>query len=102
VVIDVSTVTLAAAGSLPAQIISQNSSVEEGIYKSIREYFKSGSSDEGVTFADNNLTFAKINNLFPKDSKSSEFITSSLVKLNKPVDEKTFFDSLVPNADNIA
>ena len=101
-VIDVSTVTLAAAGSLPAQIISQNSSVEEGIYKSIREYFKSGSSDEGVTFADNNLTFAKINNLFPKDSKSSEFITSSLVKLNKPVDEKTFFDSLVPNADNIA
>ena len=93
VVVDVSTITLVAAGSLPAQLISQNPDIEKSVYGSMKEYFDEWSQ---------NMIYSKVLNLFATDSKSWEFVKYSIVPLDGSGDKKTFFDSLVPNADSIA
>ena len=92
VIIDVSTITLSAVGAFPAQIISSVSDVELSIEQSVKDYMGGGWD----------VISSKLYTLFPEDGKANSFTKVTKVSLNKPVDKKNFFDSLVPNENDVA
>ena len=92
-VIDVSTITLAAAGAFPSQVISENPYVEWAIKSSLSAYL--GPSRDYVETG-TQLT------LFSQDGSESSFLESENVKL---VHHQTFtglVDALMPNADDVS
>lgn len=94
-IIDVSTITLVAAGSLPSQIISQNDRLRTTISNSLSDLKKEGQG--GWEF-----TEAKYLDLFSKDSAANKFLRTSYKSLEQPKSEEEIFDALMPNGDNIS
>ena len=82
VVIDVSTVTLVAAWSFPAQMISENPYIEWSIKKSLSE-----------------VVWKKIS-LFSKDYKSSSYLETVWIDTTKSDDE--IVDIMLPNEKDVA
>ena len=91
--IDVSTITLVAAWSLPAQIIADNEKVHWSYKNSLAEYFDEWS--QGVMYW-------KYIELFSTNSPSGKFIQTTEIPLQQPVSEEAFFDSLLPSSDSVS
>ena len=91
--VDVSTITLVAAWSLPAQVISSNEKVKWSYENSLADFFDAESQS---------IMYGRYMSLFNTDSKSGKFIKVSHFPLQQPVDQKAFFDSLVPSSDTVS
>lgn len=95
--IDLSTITLVAAGSLPAQVISQNSDVRESLKKSLSPFV-----DENFKVT----TWIEYS-LCPPGSAAREYITTSeipveLTSLTWDDARNRFIDMLLPSADDVS
>lgn len=86
-IIDVSTVTLAAAWAFPSQIISESPYVEWAVVKSIEHMLKG--------------KWKEIS-LFSKNAKASSFIETRHVDLDQPKDREYLIDSLMPKPEDVA
>lgn len=91
-VIDISTITLAAAGSFPSQVLSESPYAENAMKTSLREYLNSN-GDVGQ---------GKQVSLFPKDQDASSLIESKPVSLVNVESLTGLVDTLMPNADDIS
>ena len=87
VVLDVSTITLSAAGSFPSQVISGSPYIEWALEKSIDAVFDS--------------KWKEIS-LFSQNSRSSSFIETREIDLDKPADKEWMVDSLLPKANDVS
>ena len=92
-VVDVSTVTLAAVGSFPEQVISESPYVEWSLKMSMSEYL-----DSSRNYVEKGKEFK----LFSKDWKSNSFIGSENVKLYHPEKVEDLISSLMPNPDDVS
>jgi hypothetical protein len=84
---------LAAVGSFPSQIISENTTVNEGIKVSMGDYFGNGGAG---------IATGKIYALFPKGASANSFTKIEWRPLSENLDEKSFIDSLLPNKDDVS
>ena len=92
-VVDVSSITLAAAWSFPSQVLSESQYTEESLQKSLK---------------DSLWDWWKNISLFPKDAKESSFLKTSTFELDKSkikwtwTDVEKLIDSLMPNQDDVS
>jgi hypothetical protein len=86
VVIDVSTITLTAVWSLPAQIVSKNESLKQAIEVS-RQSFATG---------------GKIYELFPKDWSANSLTRTLTVSVNKNLTQEQFLDEILPSTGSVS
>jgi len=93
VVIDVSTITLAAAWAFPSQIIAWSPQVEKSMKQSLSAHL-----DSSRKYA---AKWKEIT-IFPTDAKASSFIKQSIFKVDSPQDFSWFVDKLMPNADDVS
>jgi len=91
--VDISTITLVAAWSLPAQVISSNEKVKWSYENSLVDFFDAESQS---------IMYGRYMSLFNTDSKSGKFIKVSHFPLQQPVDQKAFFDALLPSSDTVS
>jgi hypothetical protein len=91
-VIDISSITLAAAGSFPSQVLSESPYAENAMKTSLREYLNSN-GDVGQ---------GKQVSLFPKDQDASSLIESKPVSLVNVESLTGLVDTLMPNADDVS
>ena len=91
--IDLSTITLAAVGSFPSQIISENETVNEGIKVSMWDYFGNGGAG---------IAKGKVYTLFTKTASANSFTKIEWKPLDRDLDEEDFIDSLLPNKDDVS
>lgn len=96
-VIDVSTITLAAAGSFPSQVISQSPYVESTIRASLFEYLRVSDN-----WDNQRVEQGKQISLFPKDQKAVSFLDTKIVKLVHVESLTGLVDSLMPNANDVS
>lgn len=85
VVIDISTITLTAAGSFPSQVIADSTNID--IEKSIEESMKEFTPKEYV--------------LFPKDSRATSLFAVYDIQV-EPKSKEEIIDSIMPNEKNLA
>lgn len=85
VVIDLSTVTLAAAGAFPSQITSENDKIEENLKKSLSKI----SAWKKIT-------------LFPVDAKASNFTEVKEKTPDGSIDFDKLLDEIMPNSKDVA
>lgn len=88
VVIDISSITLAAAWSLPSQVVSENKNLESALKKS---FWWKDSLSKWIEIS-----------LFSKNAKASSFIDVHEFNLDTPITFDTYVDSIMPNPDNVA
>ena len=93
VVIDVSTITLAAAWAFPSQIIAWSPQVEKSMKQSLEYHLDDG---RNRTIQGKEIT------IFPTDSKASDILKESPFKIDQPEDFSWFVDKLMPNADDVS
>ena len=94
-VLDLSTITLAAAWAFPSQVISETPSVEESIKTNIKDHFKNG--------FDSVVSHGKEINLFPDGSLALTLESKDIeVEPGNGVTSEQVFDSLMPNANDIS
>lgn len=93
VVIDVSTITLVAAWSLPAQIISTNDKVEVGIFKWMKDQLDPSLS-QAVKWI--------IYNFSPINARASKFIEVDYELLNRSMKRKELLDEILPRYDSVS
>ena len=91
--IDLSTITLAAVGSFPSQILSENAAVSDGIRKSMWDFFAGNGTEVAV---------GKIHNLFPKDASANSFTKTEWHPVTTNITEENFIDNLMPNKDDVS
>ncbi len=89
-VIDLSTITLAAVWAFPSQIVSNNENVKDAI--------KSSMLKNGTT----KIATGQLYELFPKDGSANSFVRTIRLSLNGEITEERFFDSLMPNDTDVA
>ncbi len=92
-VIDISTITLAAAWSFPSQVLSVSPYVESAMKKSLSDYL-SANEEEVVQ--------GKEISLFPRDQNASSLLNTKTVKLVYAESFTGLVDSLMPNADDVS
>lgn len=92
-VIDVSTITLAAAWSFPSQVVAEDSQKEKAILKSIEKFavLNGGNVEEGSEIT-----------LYPVDSAATSYLKTMNVELEDSVNSKQLFDKIMPSADDVA
>lgn len=89
-VIDVSTITLSAAGAFPSQVISSSLQGEEAIKKTLNQTFGSGMQErEGTRYS-----------LFT--TGTSSFLEKSHIKLKSQPKKEDVVDLLMPTADDVS
>ena len=93
VVIDISTITLAAAWAFPSQIISWSPQVEKSMKQSLSAHLNES--------RDYTTKWKEIT-IFPTDAKASSFLKESIFDVDKPQDFSWFVDKLMPNADDVS
>jgi hypothetical protein len=91
-VLDVSTITLAAAGSFPAQVLSQSPYTEEAMRTSLSDYLDSNG----------NVGQGKQISLFPKDQDANSLLNTKEIKLVNIESFTGLVDTLMPNADDVS
>lgn len=89
-IIDVSTITLVAAGSFPAQVISQNSNIKEEVYNA-ELYTKYGAK-----------WYAKVLELFPDNEWANKILSETVAPLTSKRTLENLVDDITPKADNVA
>ena len=92
VVVDISTITLSAAGALPFQVLSMDDNLEKSINNSMWEFFDDGG----------NIAYGKIHNLFPKGSAENSFIEIKDRPTEGTITKDNMMDFLLPNKDDIS
>ena len=91
-VLDVSTITLAAAGSFPSQVLSQSPYAEDAMRTSLSAYLNSnGEVGQGKKVS-----------LFPKDQDASSLLETKMVSLVNIESFTGLVDTLMPNADDVS
>lgn len=98
VVVDVSTITLSAAGAFPEQVISDNSFVQEKIKQNLDEYLTGSKGQRNQPMVVNGEEIS----VFPKSEGVSEFVDVNKVKLEDPKRFEDLVSALMPNPDNIS
>jgi len=94
VVVDVSTITMVAVWSFPAQVVAWNEKVYNGINDSVYAFFWENSSSATTWF---------VYDLFPTYSESYlEKVVVDLSNDGEPLTKEKFFDLLLPNADSVS
>ena len=89
-IIDVSTVTLVAAGAFPSQVISENDELQRSIENSFINYLWSDFAEwEKYT-------------LFPSNSKTNWFLNSLPIRLENHKTKEEVFDSIMPQAEDVS
>lgn len=91
--IDVSTITLVAAWSLPAQVIAENEKVHWSYQNSLSEYFDEWSQQ---------IMYWKYIDLFSTDSPSGKYIQDTKFPLQTWLSKEQFFDLLLPSEDTVS
>ena len=91
-VIDVSTITLAAAGSFPSQVLSQSPYAESAMKASLSDYLS-------PTWEVNR---GKQISLFPKSQDANSLLDTKEVKLVSIESFTGLVDTLMPNADDVS
>ena len=94
-VIDVSTITLVAAGSFPAQVISKSEDLGESIHRSINDYLRDNNEEI-------NEKAWKLFVLFPTNAQSEQFIKTYPITLTWSLTEEELFDNILPNRDSVS
>ena len=92
-VIDVSTITLAAAWSFPSQVLSVSPYVESAMKKSLSDYLDANEKE---------VVQGKEISLFPRDQNASSLLNTKTVKLVYAETFTGLVDSLMPNADDVS
>lgn len=92
VVIDLSTITMSAVGAFPAQIVSNDEYTEEGIKKSMRDFFDDGGE----------ISYGKTYNLFSRESEASSLVEFKTVPIDWNMSQENIFDALLPNKDDVS
>lgn len=91
-VIDISTITLAAAGSFPSQVLSQSSYTEAAMKASLSKYLNS----------DWDVVQGRKISLFPKNQDANSLLDTKKVDLVSVESFTGLVDSLMPNADDVS
>lgn len=101
--IDLSTVTLAAAGSFPSAVVSSSPAAEESLKRSLNKAFDI-SNAELTWWDDVQIQKVKEISLFSKDSKVSEFLNvfTGRVQLNTWLSYSNMIDKILPSANNVS
>ena len=95
-IVDMSTITLVAASSLPSQIVANNPQVKQSFDKSLQKQFNPSSDIK---------EFEKWIwvSLFPSDRWAFDFITVDKERrLAEPMSQQELFDKIMPNWDNVS
>lgn len=92
-VLDVSTITLAVAWSLPSQMVSTKSELE-GKMKVVLSWFLNKEQTMVVSWY--------VYNLLPTDAKANETLSVNQYALAKPIPVEQFLDSLMPNQHSVS
>ena len=92
-VIDVSTITLVAAGSFPSQLLANNERLQTSIKYSI--------NDQLDQWWKNVVKWSEVE-LFSTDWQATSFVETRKNPLEKPVTMEEFIDAIMPNADTIS
>lgn len=92
-VIDVSTITLVAAGSFPSQLLANNERLQTSIKYSI--------NDQLDQWWKNVVKWSEVE-LFSTDWQATSFVETRKNPLEEPVTMKEFIDAIMPNADTIS
>lgn len=92
-VIDVSTVTLAAAWSFPSQIISDSPYIENWIKQSLSDYLDPSW---------NHVDKGKEISIFSKDAKASSYLETRYVEINETKTFEEFLDDLMPDQNDVS
>lgn len=100
VVVDVSTITLVAAGSLPSQVVSEYPKLEEDFNFAINDYLELEVND-GKTFWDV-VKGVQYSIFSPNETKKSFITEIRTVPLDRKITRKELFDEIMPNADNVS
>ena len=92
-VIDVSTITLVAAGSFPSQLLANNERLQTSIKYSI--------NDQLDQWWKNVVKWSEVE-LFSTDWQATSFVETRKNPLEEPLTMKEFIDAIMPNADTIS
>lgn len=92
-VLDVSTITLAVAWSLPSQMVSTKPELE-GKMKVVLSWFLNKEQTMVVSWY--------VYNLLPTDAKANETLSVNQYALAKPIPVEQFLDSLMPNQHSVS
>lgn len=100
--IDLSTVTLAAAGSFPSAVVSSSPTAEKSLKSSLNKAFDISNAE--LTWDDVQIQKVKEISLFSKDSKVSEFLNvfTGRVQLNTWLSYSNMIDKILPSANNVS
>lgn len=104
VVVDISTITIVAAGSLPSQLVSESPEIEESVLVSLKNYLDGASEVTGWKEKDfEDFTSWLKFSLFPKNKWAANFITIERdISLDKAITKEDMFDTLMPNEENVS
>ena len=92
-VIDVSTVTLAAAWAFPSQIISDSPYTEKAIKKSLSDYL-----DDSWNYVDKGKEIS----IFSRDAKASSYLETRYIEINETKTFEKFIDDLMPDSEDVS
>lgn len=88
-IVDVSTITLVAAWSLPAYVISKNPQLQEGMHRSLKDFADSSFNvNSGVMIT-----------LFPNNWNSNTVLETQSVPIEWLITKEQLIDMLLPDAD---
>lgn len=93
VIVDVSTITLAAAWSFPSQVVSSSKTSEEAFRSSLSEYL------EGDRVKKNSW---KLVELFPVNARSNSLMVTYPVELSWNMNDKELIDSILPDSKSVS
>ncbi len=100
VVIDISTITLVAAGSLPSQVVSEYPELEKDFTFAINDYLEIP-TDDGRSLWD--IARGVNYSLFHPNEETKSFVTEIRnVPLDRKITRKELFDEIMPNADDVS
>lgn len=92
-VVDISTITLSAAGALPSEIIAGTPSIQESVKRDLKDYFPSSWEE---------ITQWKVITLFPPNAATSEYISTIPVKLKEPQTMEEMIDDIMPKDESVS
>lgn len=93
-VIDVSTITLAAAWSFPSQVVSENPYVQGSVRETLTSYFWDDWNGK--------INMWKEITVFSKNQYVSNYIQTNTVELAAPVEKEALIDSIMPNSEDVS
>ena len=97
-VVDLSTITLATAGSFPATIVSDQEEVMNSVADRLNKFLKDNNSKSSIDDFNERLNFW----LFSPDMWASSFIRIKTENLEKPVTKEQILDELLPNSESLS